>query len=96
MGYSTGIDFYKLLDACDLANREILSVIPRISSISIVSALAGVFSGFSKHVERISKEYDVDPREVFFELGLRKVVAGQEDLILEVAAALAGKEKRCA
>jgi len=96
MGYSTGIDFYKLLDACDLADREILSVIPRISSISIVSALAGVFSGFSKHVERISKEYDVDPREVFFELGLRKVVAGQEDLILEVAAALAGKEKGCA
>ncbi|MDD5367636.1 MAG: 4-hydroxy-2-oxovalerate aldolase [Anaerolineaceae bacterium] len=95
MGYSTGIDLYKVLDASDLAERELLRVMPHITSVSIVSGLAGVFSGFTAPVERISKEYGVDSRDVFFELGRRKVVAGQEDLILEVAACLAteGGEK---
>ncbi len=66
--------------------------IPSVKTISIVSGLAGVFSGFSKHVERVSANYGVDPRDVFFELGRRKVVAGQEDMIIEVAREMA-KEK---
>ncbi len=91
MGFSTGIDLYKMLDASDLAEKELLRVIPSITSVSVVSGLAGVFSGFASHVERISREYGVDPRDVFFELGRRKVVAGQEDLILEVATRLAAE-----
>lgn len=95
IGFETGIDFYKILDASDVAERELMHTIPppTIRPISIVSGLAGVFSGFAKHVERISKEYDVDPRDVFFELGRRKVVAGQEDLIIEVAMTLAAQGK---
>ena len=58
---------------------------PTIKPMSIVSGLAGVFSGFNKHVERISKEFCVDPRDVLFELGKHKPVAGQEDLIIQVA-----------
>lgn len=85
IGYKTGIDLYKILDASEVAENELMGKIPNITSISIVSGLAGVFSGFSRHVERISKQYNVDPRDVFFELGRRKPVAGQEDLIVEVA-----------
>lgn len=85
MGFSTGIDLYKALDAGDIAEQELVEKLPSITSVSVVSGVAGVFSGFAKHVERISKEYEVDPRDIFFELGRRKVVAGQEDLILEVA-----------
>ena len=88
MGYSTGIDFYKLLDGSDIAEQCLLKDIPRIKPISIVSGLAGVFSGFTKHVERIALQYGVDSRDVFFELGKKKVVGGQEDLIIEVAANL--------
>jgi len=88
LGYDTGIDFYKLLDASDLAEREIMKVVPTISSTSIVSGLSGVFSAFNKPVERISKLYGVDSRDVFFELGRRKIIAGQEDLIIEVASNL--------
>jgi 4-hydroxy 2-oxovalerate aldolase len=84
LGYSTGINLYKMLDAADIAEKEIMPFAPIIRSESIVSGLAGVFSGFSKHVTRISKEYGVDQRDVYFELGKRKVVAGQEDLIIEV------------
>lgn len=85
MGYTTGIDLYKLLDMSDLAEKELIKVIPSIKSTSIVSGLAGVFSGFMKPVERIAKEYHLDPRDILFELGKRKIIAGQEDYILEVA-----------
>lgn len=91
MGYSTGIDLYKILDTADVAEKELLEVMPSIKSTSIVSGLAGVFSAFSIHVNRISKNYNVDPRDVLFELGRRKVIGGQEDLIIEVAAKLAAQ-----
>jgi len=89
IGYSTGVDLYKILDAGDIAEKYLLDVIPSVKSTSIISGLAGVFSGFSKNVDRISKEYDIDPRDVFFKLGERGVVAGQEDIIVEVAIELA-------
>ena len=95
MGYSTGIDLYKLLDAADLAERDLMKSVPTIKSTSIVSGLAGVFSGFMKPVERIAAQFKLDPRDVFFELGRRQVVAGQEDFIIEVAAGMAKEaEKR--
>jgi len=91
LGIETGIDLYKILDCANLAVGSFVKSPPSISSTSIVSGLAGVFSGFSKHVERAAKQYGVDPRDIFFELGKRKVVGGQEDLILEVADNLSKK-----
>lgn len=88
-GFNTGIDLYSVLDAADLAETQLMSEVPSIKSVSIVSGIAGVFSGFSKPVERLAKEYKVDPRDIFFKLGERKVVAGQEDVIVEVARELA-------
>ncbi|BDG07169.1 4-hydroxy-2-oxovalerate aldolase [Anaeromyxobacter paludicola] len=93
LGFETGIDLYKLLDAADLAEKQLMKVVPTISSTSIVSGLSGVFSAFSKPVDRAAKQFGVDPRDVFFELGRRRVVAGQEDLIIEVASDLARKSK---
>jgi 4-hydroxy 2-oxovalerate aldolase len=92
MGYDTGIDLYGILDAAEIAEKEVIPAVPTVTSVSIVSGLAGVFSGFAKHVERVSRQYNVDPRDVFFELGRRKVVAGQEDLIIQVAANLADRK----
>jgi 4-hydroxy 2-oxovalerate aldolase len=94
LNYNTGIDLYKMLDAADLAEKLLMKEMPTIKSVSVVSGLAGVFSGFMKPVARISKEFNVDPRDVFFELGRRKIVAGQEDIILEVAKELAQQTKR--
>lgn len=94
MDYTTGIDLYKILDAADLAEKHVMNVVPSIKSTSVVSGLSGVFSGFIQHVERIAKEYKVDPRDIFFQLGERKAVAGQEDLIIEVALALSQKQRK--
>lgn len=85
LGYQTGVDLYKLLDAVDFAEKELLQSIPTVKTLSVVSGLSGVFSGFTSHVERISKEFEVDPRDVFFRLGKRGIVAGQEDMIIEEA-----------
>lgn len=91
MGYVTNIDLYKVLDLSDYAEKHILKDIPRIKPTSIVSGMAGVVSTFAKHVDRISQQYNIDPRDLFFELGKMKVVAGQEDIIIEAAVKLAAK-----
>ena len=88
LGYETGIDLYAMLDAAELADRELVQVSPTTDSVTIVSGLAGVFSGYSKPVRRIAAQFEVDPRDILFALGERSVIAGQEDVILEVASAL--------
>jgi 4-hydroxy 2-oxovalerate aldolase len=94
LGFETGIDLYKILDAADLAQKEFNPVAASISPISLVSGLAGVFSGFAKHVERAAESYKVDPRDIFFGLGKRNAVAGQESLIFEVARDLASNRTK--
>ncbi|MFJ9343212.1 4-hydroxy-2-oxovalerate aldolase [Streptomyces sp. NPDC101733] len=88
-GFKTGIDLYGLLDAADFAERELMPAPPVTESLSIVSGLAGVFSGFKHQVLEASGRAGVDPRDVFFELGRRQAIAGQEDLIADVVAELA-------
>ena len=91
MGYDLGIDLYKMLDASDIAERDLIKKLPTIGSTSIVSGLSGVFSGYLRPVIRIASEFSIDPRDLFFELGRRKVVAGQEDLIIDVASEMANE-----
>ena len=91
LGFETGIDLYKMLDAADIVEREIMESTPCITSVSLVSGLSGVFSGFARHVALAAKEYGVDPRDIFFELGRKRVVGGQEDKIVEVAIELREK-----
>ncbi|MGC4828284.1 4-hydroxy-2-oxovalerate aldolase [Micromonospora arida] len=92
LGYSTGIDLYGLLDAADIAERELMPAPPTIDSLSVVSGLAGVFSGFKNRVLDVAQREGVDPRDIFFELGRLQAVAGQEDLIVDVALALQRNE----
>lgn len=91
-GFDTGVDLYKLLDAADSA-EELFKVLPKITSSSIVSGMSGVVSVFSKPVARAAEIYNVDPRDIYFELGKRGAIAGQEDLIIEVAQQLAANKK---
>ncbi|MEO5804397.1 MAG: 4-hydroxy-2-oxovalerate aldolase [Verrucomicrobiota bacterium] len=93
LGYKFKADLYKVLDAAELAAELFAKDLPVSNAVTIVSGLAGVFSGFAKPVIRAAKQMEVDPRDIFFELGQRKVVGGQEDLILEVATDLARRKK---
>lgn len=85
-GYSLkGLDWYKLLDASDKVVASFSKDNKGIDSISVVSGVAGVFSAFKFHVLRAASEFGVDARDIFMELGERKAMAGQEDMIVDVA-----------
>ncbi|UZI32374.1 4-hydroxy-2-oxovalerate aldolase [Streptomyces sp. VB1] len=85
MGWKTGIEQRGLLAAADIAHEQLMPMPPTIDSVSLVSGLAGVFSGFKHPVLRIAAREGVDPWDLFYELGRRQVVAGQEDLIADIA-----------
>ena len=92
MGISTGLDLYKMMDTSDNLVSKMMNKPQEISSISLISGIAGVFSGFASHVKKAAERFGVDPRDIFMELGRRKMVAGQEDFIVDVAMYLASKK----
>jgi len=49
---------------------------------------AGVYGSFLLHAKRAAERYGVDSKEILLELGRRKVVGGQEDMIIDVAVEL--------
>ncbi|ASW57794.1 4-hydroxy-2-oxovalerate aldolase [Plantactinospora sp. KBS50] len=86
---ATGIQLFGALDAAEVAQERFIKHVPTNDSVTIASGIAGVFSGFAAPVRRASTRFGVDPRRILLELGRRRVVAGQEDTIIEVAMALA-------
>lgn len=88
-GIKTGIDLY---DIIDVANDVVAPLLPRpqeISGSSLLLGYAGVYSSFLLHTEKAAQQFKVDERDILIELGRRKAVGGQEDLIYEVAQQLA-------
>jgi 4-hydroxy 2-oxovalerate aldolase len=90
-GHDTGIDVFALVDA---AEDVVAPLLPRpqvIDRAALVLGYAGVYSSFLLHAERAAAKYGVDARDVLVELGRRGIVGGQEDMIIDVAAELAGR-----
>lgn len=90
MGIKTGLDLYQLMDNSENIIAK-LNKSPEINLITLTSGLAGVFSGFAPHALRAAKRFNVDVRDVLVEMGKRKTVGGQEDMIIHVATELAKK-----
>ena len=67
----------------------LLPVAQEITRDSLTLGYAGVYSSFALHAKRAAEKFGVDSRDILIELGNRKVVGGQEDMIVEVAAELA-------
>lgn len=84
-GYHTGANFYGLMD---LAAAEVDPIMLRpqvIDNGSLMLGYAGVYSSFLLHVYDAAKKYKLEPRDILVELGRRKMVGGQEDMIIDVA-----------
>ncbi|MFJ3213793.1 4-hydroxy-2-oxovalerate aldolase [Streptomyces flaveolus] len=84
-GIPTGIGLRQILATADIAADRLMKAPPSIDSIAVASGLAGVFSGFKRPVLEAARAEGVDPVDLFLALGKRQVVAGQEDLIGDVA-----------
>jgi len=75
----------KYLDLSDLVSEEYPDRLPLSKSSSVQSALSGVFSGYSPLVQEVSETTGVSKTQIWTELGKRKIVAGQESMIMEIA-----------
>ena len=83
-GVTCGLNLFSSIDAAEL----IIPMKPRVDedvSSKLLLGYAGVYSSFMLHAERASKRFNVDARDILIELGRRKVVGGQEDMIIDVA-----------
>ncbi|GMA59908.1 4-hydroxy-2-oxovalerate aldolase [Alicyclobacillus fastidiosus] len=87
-GIDTGVQLYPVMDAAEEVVRPRMHRPIVTDKISLTLGYAGVYSSFLLHAFRAAEQFQVDPRDVLVELGRRKVVGGQEDMIVDVACEL--------
>lgn len=91
LGLNPGVDVFKLLDAAEFTLAPMMPFQPIPDRDAIAIGYAGVYSTFLLHAKRLGEKYGVDPLAILVELGRRKTMAGQEDMILDVALDLSRK-----
>ena len=85
LGIESGVDFYKIMDAAQEVLEPLMLRPQTIDNDSIMIGYSGVYSSFLLHARRAAEQFDVDIRDILVELGRRKTVGGQEDMIIDVA-----------
>ena len=89
LGITTGLDVLKMIDAAEDVVRPVMDDECVLDRMSLIMGYAGVYSSFLKHAYRAAERYDVSGADILMECGNRKLVGGQEDQIIQIAAELA-------
>jgi 4-hydroxy 2-oxovalerate aldolase len=87
-GISTAIDPFAVLDAAEEVVRPLRPQQGVIDRSGVLLGYAGVYGSFLLHAQRAAQRFGVDVKDILLELGRRKVVGGQEDMIIDVAVEL--------
>lgn len=89
LGIRTGLDVLKMIDAAEDVVRPIMDDECKLDRLALVMGYAGVYSSFLKHAYRAADRYGVSGADILLECGRRRLVGGQEDQIIQIAATLA-------
>lgn len=92
MGVHTGVDLYKYMDVAEDLVVPMMDKPIRVDRESLVLGYAGVYSSFLLFAQRSAAKYGISARDLLVEMGRRKTVGGQEDLIEEVALELRDRQ----
>jgi 4-hydroxy 2-oxovalerate aldolase len=93
MGFETSIDFYKIMDVAEKVVDPMIKRPQVVSNTALMMGYAGVYSSFLLFTWKAAERFGVDARDILVELGKRRMVGGQEDMIIDVAYQLAQHKK---